>query len=145
MHHGHRVTRRIVTALLLALAFSARAAGAGSIAIQWDPNNDFDVVGYRVFIGTQSGLYTSSVDVGNTTSFLFNNAEPGQKYCFAVAAYSSGPRLGDKSTDVCSDTSGNQPPKLTNPGDQSSALGAALTVTLDGSDPEGLPVTFAAK
>jgi len=86
-----------------------RAASAGSISVQWDPNTETDVVGYRVFIGTQPGVYSSSVDVGNTTSYVFNSALDGQQYCFAVAAYAAGPRLGDKSVEVCHDTTGNQP------------------------------------
>ena len=144
MQHGQTFTRRIVTTLLLSLAFGVRAASAGSISIQWDANAEPDVVGYRVFIGTLSGVYSSSVDVGTATSYVYNAAAAGQKYCFAVAAYSAGPRLGDKSVEVCSDTSGNQPPTLTNPGNQTSAVGKALTLTLDGSDPDGTPVTYSA-
>jgi hypothetical protein len=144
MQHGQILTRRIVTMLLLALAFGVRAASAGSISIQWDANAEPEVVGYRVFIGTLPGVYASSVDVGNKTTYVYNAAAAGQRYCFAVAAYSAGPRLGDKSIEVCSDTSGNQPPTLAKPGNQISAVGAPLTLTLDGSDPDGTPVTFSA-
>ena len=100
--------------------------------------------GYRVYIGTQSGVYSQSVDVGNTTTFTFNNAADGQRYCFAVAAYSAGPRLGEQSVEVCSDASGNRPPTLTNPGNQSNGVGVALTLQLHGSDPESSPVTYSA-
>jgi hypothetical protein len=144
MQHGQTFTRRIVTTLLLSLALGVRAASAGSISIQWDANPEPDVVGYRLFIGTLPGVYSSSVDVGNKTSYVFNAAAAGQRYCFAVAAYSAGPRLGDKSVEVCSDTSGNQPPTLTSPGNQTNAVGAPLTLTLDGSDPDNTPVTYSA-
>ena len=144
MQHEHTVTRRAVTTLLLSLVVGARVAGAGTISIAWDPNVEVDVQGYRVYIGTQSGVYSQSVDVGNTTTFTFNNAADGQRYCFAVAAYSPGPRLGEQSVEVCTDPSGNRPPTLTNPGNQSHGVGVALTLQLQGSDPESSPVTYSA-
>uniref|UniRef100_UPI00397D7EC0 putative Ig domain-containing protein n=1 Tax=Salmonella sp. SAL4431 TaxID=3159886 RepID=UPI00397D7EC0 len=68
--------------------------------------------------------------------------QAGRVYCVAVAAFYSGPTMGTKSADVCTDE--NQPPALSSPGNPSSAVGAALTLTLNGSDPEGLPITYSA-
>ncbi|HWN84966.1 MAG TPA: putative Ig domain-containing protein [Vicinamibacterales bacterium] len=144
MHHGQTLTRRLVTTLLLALTLGARVAAAGSISIQWDPNTEPDLQGYRVYIGTRSGVYDSSVDVGNTTTFVYNGAADGQLYCFAVAAYAGGPDVGSKSTEVCNDTSGNEPPTLQNPGSQTHQMGVALTLQLVGADPESSPVTYSA-
>src|SRR5436190_3920760 len=141
MHYGQNLPRRIlVSTLVLMLTLVARAAHAQNITLQWDPNTEADVAGYWVYIGNAAGDYTSTVDVGNITSYTFNSA--GQHYCFAIAAYVPGPVLGDKSLAVC--TAGNQPPTLISPGDQTSAAGASVSLALQGSDPEGSPVTFSA-
>jgi hypothetical protein len=141
MQHGPIACRRLVLALMLALVAGVRAAAAESVSLEWDPNPEPEVVGYRVFIGTQPGIYDSQVDVGNTTSYTAT-LQAGQRYCFAVAAYFTGPALGTKSAEVCTDP--NKPPTLESPGNRASAIGTALTLTLVGSDPEGLPVTFSA-
>ena len=139
MHYRQTLPRRILsTALVLVLTLVARAAHAQNISLQWDPNPEADVAGYWVYVGNEPGSYTSTIDVGNVTTYTFSGL--GQRYCFAIAAYAPGPLVGDKSTDVC--TEGNQPPALTTPGNQSSAAGTAVTLTLQGYDPEGLPVTF---
>ena len=44
---------------------------ADPITLQWDPNPASDnVIGYTVYIGTQSGVYTQTVDVGNAPHIL---------------------------------------------------------------------------
>ena len=143
MQHD-RQTRRIITTLVMAIALTARAAAAGSVSLQWDPNEEHDVQGYRVFVGTNPGVYTASFDVGNVTDWAYGNAIDGKQYCFVVAAYSAGPRLGDRSAEVCTQGSADDAPTLVNPGNQSHQSGAALTLTLVGSDPEGNPVTYSA-
>ena len=142
MQHGHIALRRLAFALMLALVASVRTVAAESLSIEWDPNPEPEVIGYRVFIGTQPGVYDSHVDVGNVTTYNLGAVQAGQRYCFAVAAFYAGPTMGAKSADVCTDE--NQPPALSSPGNQSNALGAALTLTLNGSDPEGLPITYSA-
>ena len=143
MQHGQITLRRLALALILALVAGVRTVAAESLNIQWDPNPEPEVIGYRVFIGTQPGVYDSHVDVGNVTTYNVGVVKAGQRYCFSVAAFYAGPTMGTKSADVCTDE--NQPPALSSPGNQSSAVGAAVTLTLNGSDPEGLPITYSAK
>ena len=126
---------------MLALVAGVRAVAAETLSIQWDPNPEPEVVGYRVFIGSQPDVYDSQVDVGNVTTYNIP-AQAGRRYCFAVAAFYAGPTMGDRSSSVCTDE--NLPPTLQSPGNQSSAVGVALTLTLNGSDPEGLPITYSA-
>jgi hypothetical protein len=136
-HH----TATIVVALLLTLAVS-RSAAADSITVMWDASPDPAVVGYVVYIGTQSGTYSQSSNVGAATSFVFSTAVPGQLYCFAVAAYAAGPVEGAKSTEACGYS--DQRPTLTNPGSQTTGVGQSDTLQLVGADPDGLPVTYSA-
>lgn len=60
------------------------------ISLTWDdPNPESDVIGYKVHLGTQSGVYTQSLDTGNSSEASFANLVPGQKYYCAVKAYNS--------------------------------------------------------
>jgi putative Ig domain-containing protein len=118
----------------------ARSAGADTLTVAWDPSQTSNVVGYLVYVGTQSGVYSTIYDVGNATSFTYPSAAPGQPYFFAVASYFSGPVIGARSTEV-SGTS-NAAPVLVNPGNQSSVVGNPVSLQLQGSDPAGQPVSY---
>ena len=70
------------------IGIAATAEGA-AVTLAWNPNPEPDITGYRVSYGTTSGQYTTSVDVGNTTSYTVTNLFAGQTYYFAVQAYNA--------------------------------------------------------
>src|SRR5687768_10927024 len=135
---------RIATAIL-AFCAGTGIARADSLTLAWDRNPEAEVTGYVVYVGNAPGAYTQQIDVGNEIEYALT-VTPGQQYCFAVAAYVAGPIEGERSPDVCATVDGpsNQAPTLANPGDQSSALGAAASLTLTATDPEGASLTFSA-
>jgi hypothetical protein len=47
-----------------------------------------DLAGYKIYYGTSSGNYATSVNVGNVTTYTINNLSTGTYY-FAVTAYDS--------------------------------------------------------
>ena len=57
------------------------------LSIEWDASPSPGVDGYIVYYGKQSGNYTDSVDVGNTTSCVISDLEEGRTYYFAATAY----------------------------------------------------------
>ena len=94
---------------LLAFAFvvssvtlSARDAGLPvlPVTLAWDANTEPTVIGYRVYVGTAPSVYTETFDAGYTTSFTYRTGIAGQRYYFAVAAYSAGPLEGTRSSEV---------------------------------------------
>jgi Fibronectin type III domain len=130
-----------VCLVALIVVIPCRLAAADVITLAWNPNTD-PIAGYKLYVGTQSGTYSQNFDVGNTTAATFNNATPGQRYCFAVTAYSSASLESPKSNEVCGYS--NAAPALTNPGNQSSTVGQPTSLQLAASDPEGQPLTFSA-
>ena len=130
-----------VCLLALCVLVPGRVASADEITLEWNPNTD-SIAGYMLYVGTQSGTYTQNFDVGDATTYTFTNAVAGQRYCFAVAAYSGGALESAKSNEVCG--SSNVAPVLTNPGDLSSTVGQPASLQLTASDPEGQPVTYSA-
>jgi len=136
--NAHR--RWITYALAFLLTMAAQSAAADTLTLMWDRSPDSNVAGYLVYVGTQSGVYATAYDVGNSTSFAYSSAAPGQAYYFAVAAYFPGPIVGTKSTEVTGTSNGA--PILLNPGNQSSVAGNPVSLQLSGSDPTGQPVSY---
>ena len=73
--------------LLAVLSLLVPAAHAGEVTVAWDLNPEPEVAGYKIYYGTHSGSYTSSVDAGNTTSILLSGLQDGATYFFAAVAY----------------------------------------------------------
>jgi hypothetical protein len=130
-------------AFFLTLAMvGPRLAAADTLTVTWDRSDNPKVLGYKVYVGPKPGSYTGSHEVSSATYFIFSDAVPGQQYCFAVAAYVSGPVEGKRSSDICGYS--NAVPFLASPGGQSTPIGQEATLQLNGSDPLGEPVTYGA-
>jgi hypothetical protein len=137
-------TGRRVLAVLLALLgtlAAARPAAADTISLQWDLNTEPDVTRYVLHIGTQSGVFSQTIDVGNVDTYAFTAAAPGQRYYFVVVAYA-----GSLASQPSNEVSGisNSYPVLASPGNQTGVVGQAATLTLVASDPDGATLTYSA-
>ena len=69
---------------------------AGIVTLGWNANTEPDLVGYRVYIGTSSGVYnfssakyTSPVNVGLVTTYTFTELTGPTTYYFAITAFNS--------------------------------------------------------
>jgi fibronectin type III domain protein len=75
----------------------------GSATLTWSPNSETDLAGYKVYVGTQSGLYTfpgSPFTIGSITSYMMTNLPSGQTYFFALSAYDNGGNESPLSAEV---------------------------------------------
>lgn len=78
-----RLFSNIIILSVLCFFLSAMNSFAWEITLEWDPpDNPTDVTGYMVHYGTDSGAYSMSVDVGNTTSYTVSNLIDGETYIF---------------------------------------------------------------
>ena len=63
----------------------------GAIRLAWDASPDSSVAGYRVYYGTNSGIYHSHVDTGpvagTEVNFTLAGLAKGQTYYIVVSAY----------------------------------------------------------
>jgi hypothetical protein len=73
---------------------------AASIEVSWSANAESDLAGYKVYYGTQSGTYTSSVNAGKVTTQTINNLETGRTYYIAISAYDTSANESAKSNEV---------------------------------------------
>jgi hypothetical protein len=87
----------------------------GRALFSWDDVADPVVTGYKVHWGTSSGLYTHSVDAGNSTEMIIGSFAEGVTYFAAVTAYGSGGEESDYSSE-CSFVYTLPPSDLGTPG-----------------------------
>ena len=62
---------------------------AATLHLAWDPPETGNPAGYILGYGTQSGVYTSIVNVGPSTSITVDGLSEGHRYFFVVVAYSA--------------------------------------------------------
>lgn len=101
-----RSARRLAVALLLTVCAAVSASAQTVYSAVWDANTDEYTVGYRVFGGTASGVYSWSVDAGDRTSATLPPLAPGTSYYFIVRAYNSAGQYGPPSNEATIDLGG---------------------------------------
>jgi hypothetical protein len=74
-------------ALLLKPVEAPGATATYSVTLAWNGSANAGVAGYRVDYGTVSGVYTSSIALGNVTTNTVAGLAGGVTYYFAVATY----------------------------------------------------------
>ena len=83
-------------------AGTASTLRAATVTAMWDPNTESDLAGYKLSYGLQSGVYTTTIDVGNVTSWPLTLTD-GLRYYFAVQAYNTSAAISPFSAEVFAD------------------------------------------
>jgi hypothetical protein len=65
------------------------ALAASTVTLSWDKSPSRAVKGYRLHYGTASGSYSTTVDVGNVTTYTISNLVAKKRYYFVVTAYNA--------------------------------------------------------
>ena len=78
---------RLFYLLPLLIIFLTSNAFSGDVSLEWDPNIEPYLAGYKMYYGTSSNGYTCTVDVGNHTTCTISGLEEGNTYYFAATAY----------------------------------------------------------
>lgn len=91
----------IPVTLTISAATSTNSTTTVTMAtLSWLPNADTDLAGYKVYVGTASGVYGTPVDVGNVTSYTAGSLKTGTTYYFAVTAYDQNKNESSYSSEV---------------------------------------------
>lgn len=78
---------RTALSALFVLTLMATVSRAAEVTLAWDPNSESSVIGYTLYYGTASGVYTDSRDVGDETQYTLSGLTEDTTYYFAVTAY----------------------------------------------------------
>lgn len=76
-----------VCVVLVSFFACSLARAVSGVALNWNPNADPSVVGYNVYYGGGSRIYTNMVNAGTSTNIAVNGLMEGKTYYFAVTAY----------------------------------------------------------
>lgn len=78
--------------LPVSLAVGASSASATTITtatLNWNSNTETDLAGYKIYVGTQSGVYGAPIVLGPVNTYQVANLTVGTTYFFTVTAYDS--------------------------------------------------------
>lgn len=85
--------RKVLYLFLVVLMISAvlgtiTVAQTEQYKLVWDANIEADLIGYKVYVGTESGVYELLADVGNVIECPFDDSTWADgKYYFVATAY----------------------------------------------------------
>src|SRR5262245_26273407 len=123
-----RLRLGLIATIVMCVSLWSEAAAAGTLTLTWDPNTEPDIAGYMLSIGLASRQYTTTVDIGNQTTYVFTEPDPSKIYYFAVRAYNTSRQMSPYSLEVQSVPSGLPLPTVTTGTASSvSATGAVLS------------------
>lgn len=86
-------------ALSLKCAIATAVSATQNVTVVWDANPEPDVIGYRLFYGRESRVYTNQVDVPGPMAVASNLSE-GETYYFAAVAYNINGLESQLSTEI---------------------------------------------
>ena len=96
------------------------------VTATWNANPEPDIAGYKLSYGTSSGNYTTTVDVGNVTSYSLPLVT-GQTYYFVVQAYNTAGLVSAYSSEMPFTASSG--PTITGLSPNSGLVGTNTTIT----------------
>jgi len=113
--------------LTLTSTFHATNVYSAQVVLTWKPNSESDLAGYKIYYGNLSGIYDTSIDVGNQTIYTLSNLMDGNTYYLALTAYNFSRNESDYTEELIHSVPvGTIPPTL-------------ISVNANGSD---VPVTI---
>ncbi|MDW7679369.1 MAG: fibronectin type III domain-containing protein, partial [bacterium] len=90
----------LIFTVVLSILFVFSNAIADDLVVQWDPNSESDLKGYKIYYGTDTRSYGQIIDVGDTTSYTITDLTTGFEYFFAVTAYDTAGNESDFSEEA---------------------------------------------
>ncbi len=116
--------------LMVLVFFLSAYVQSAQVTLQWDPNLQGNVAGYKVYYGTASGQYQSPIDVGNTTLCTISSLQDGIPYYFAATAYDAAHAESNFSSEIVYGGGGGCTYSLSAGSQSYSSSGGAGTVGL---------------
>jgi hypothetical protein len=104
---------------------------AGTVTLAWRPSTDPTVVGYDVYQGTTSGVYTSKLDAGDATNITISGLVAGTTYYFAATTVDGTGMISPFSNEVSYQVPANSAPMATNAPNQPPTLNAISNLTIN--------------
>ncbi len=128
------VPARRVSFFLLCILFALMplpVCAAGTVTLAWRPSTDPTVVGYDIYQGTTSGVYTSKLDAGDATNLTISDLVAGTTYYFAATTVDGAGMISPFSNEVSCKVPTNSALAVANAPNQPPTLNAISNLTVD--------------
>jgi hypothetical protein len=79
----------VAGAILFLTGVGLTARASQNFSLAWNKSSDKKVTGYVLYCGTESGNYTSKIDLAKNTKATVTGLKEGATYYFAVASYNA--------------------------------------------------------
>jgi hypothetical protein len=80
----------LILFFMLSSMFYQTALAANIIRLAWDPNQEKDLAGYKLYYGLYPWSFGEPIKVGKKNSYILKNLVKGQRYYIALTAYDWG-------------------------------------------------------
>ncbi len=81
------ITWCVFGSCLLVLPTGAQSATSDSATLQWSANQEANLTGYRIYRGTNPGVYGVPTTVGKITTYQYANLLTDKTYYFTITAF----------------------------------------------------------
>jgi len=137
-----RLFNSIVISLLLFFTFIPLCQGE-SLNLEWDPNGEGDLKGYKVYYRTIAGTYGSPIDVGKVTAYELTGLDAGVRYYVAITAYDTSDNESEKSDEESGVPPDTQNPTvtITSPTSSPTYSTGSSSISIAGTSSDNLGVT----
>ena len=128
------VPARRVSFFLLCVLFALMplpACAAGTVTLAWRPSADPTVVGYDIYQGTTSGVYTSKLDAGDATNLTISDLVAGTTYYFAATTVDGAGMISPFSNEVSCKVPTNSGLAVANAPNRPPTLNAISNLTIN--------------
>ena len=85
--------------------FQVTPGAVTKATLEWDPNSEPDLAGYKLHYGLASRSYDTTIDVGNRTTYTITDLSVGETYYIAATAYNTSGLESGYSNEVILNTS----------------------------------------
>ena len=89
--------------VLAVVLVQAQLAWAADVLVEWDPNPEADLAGYKLYYGTSPrtrGVYAETVVISDKNLTNWSLSLPGDTYYFALTAYDASGNESEFSIEV---------------------------------------------
>jgi PKD repeat protein len=99
--------RFVLVTVIFQFFFLFNALAATQVTLEWNPNSDSDLAGYRIFCREQSQSYDYANPTweGTGTTCTISNLDETKTYCFVARAFNSEGVESPNSAEVCQQAS----------------------------------------
>ena len=114
-HKAWKAAFAALAFLLSSCLLETTSLASSSVILTWDANPEPDVEGYKIYMGTASGNYSQTNNVGNVVVATLSGLTTGTTYYFVATAYNTSGLESDYSNEISftpTSSATNNPPVI---------------------------------